>query len=278
MDKKKFLDWALNFIHAHGIEEFQRLLANKIGIHLEVPMTCLWRAWAIDPAIKAADAIAAFKAGRIEKQLVYEKYNKIMDAYKAAIIANNIGTPTLDQDLEVSYIGLGYSDTRTGTGVPPTAADTQLTREAYRQTPNERYNANNQTLVVIAYLDASTANPTNTTVASGASTTQFTVQAGQGANYAQHDLIRVRISGVWYTVTVDGVVSDTITLKTSTPLPSTPTAGNEVQRGYGETMLFCGQATGTANTGTPVNHAELIFFKNSITSILVEANLQYVSA
>lgn len=278
--EKEFVKWSLNYIKANGIDNFLYLMRNRIGIPVELPIDALWRVHRVNelPAHKnlsRSQKVSLWRNGLMESQLIEEKFNKIMDAYKFAIIANNIGTPNADQHLKIDHIGLGTLDLRPNTGTPATTTDALLGREFYRDAPDELYRSTSS-LVAILYLDAATANPTNTTVASGSSTTVFTVQAGQGANYDVGDVIRV-FTTLYETVTVLSVSTDTITLNALTPLTMIPTAGMSVERGFGELGMFCGQSTGSIETGTLVNHADLRFFKNNATSILVEIHLNYLT-
>jgi len=278
--EKEFVQWALKYVKDHGVDSFMSMMRNRVGIPIELPIDALWKVHSVNEnklhaKLTKAQKIEMWRRGQMESVLVAEKWNKIMDAYKHAIIANNIGTPTADQHLQIDHVALSLQDMRLNTGVPATTSDTLLGNEFYRAAPDERYRSTSS-LVVILYLDASEANPTNTTVASGASTTQFDVQAGQGANYTQYDVIRVFTSS-YEVVTVNGVSTDTLTLNTLSPLSVTPTAGMLVERGFGGCGMFCGQSTGSADTGTLVNHADLRFFKNNATSILVEIHLNYLT-
>lgn len=278
---QKFVMWCNKFIAEHGLEEFLRLLRNKLKIPIELPMDAIWRAWQIEEGpqhkgLSKLEKVQLFKSGDIGRHLISENHNKIMDVYKWAIIQNNIGSPSSDQHLQIDYLCLGTADSRDPAGTLPTVSDTKLTREYYRAVPTERYRSNG-TLVVILYLEATDANPTNTTVASGTrTTTTFPVQAGQGSNYHAGDVIRVN-TGTYEVVTVLSVSTDQITLHPSTPLSIAPPVNSAVERGYGEVMMVCGDASATLETGTPVNHADLRLFKNNVTSCLVECHLAYVS-
>lgn len=276
-----WIKFALDFIHKYGMEEFKKLLQTKLDIKFDMDISCLWRIWELNfekkhEALTRAERFALIKAGRIEKRLAVENFNKIMNVYKSAIIANNIGSPTSAQNLGFDYVLFGTKDVSATTGEVPAVTRTTLYKERYRTPPDEKYESSGST-IVLAYLDATEANLTGTTVASGASTTQFNVQAGQGANYVAGDLIRVFLTS-WETVTVLSVSTDTITLKPSTPLSATPTAGMAVERGWGEVGLACGDATGATDSGTLVNLASLPHFKNNVTSTLVEINMNYLTS
>lgn len=278
--EKEFVQWALKYVKEHGVDAFMSMMRNRVGIPIELPIDAIWRAHSVHEdrrhiGLTKKQKIDLWRRGQMESVLVAEKWNKIMDAYKHAIIANNIGTPNADQHLMIDHVALGLRDLRPNTGVPATTADALLGNEFYRAAPDERYRSTSS-LVVILYLDASEANPTNTTVSSGSSTTQFDVQAGQGANYEQYDVIRVFTSS-YEVVTVNNRSTDTLTLNALSPLSITPTAGMLVERGFGECGMFCGQSTGSLDTGTLVNHADLRFFKNNATSILVEIHLNYLT-
>ena len=278
MQDREFVQWALKFIKNNGMAEFQKLLANKIDIHAMFPMSCIWRVWDIveteaQKQMSKLEKVQLFKQGRLDVSLAAEKYNKITNLYVAAMIQNNIGSPLPSQDLVVDYVGLGLTDS-TADGVPPAATATQLGNEFYRSVPTEKYKANN-TLVTMLYLESTEANPVNTTVASVASQLVFDVQAGQGANYTANDVIRV-FTDQYETRVVDSVSTDTITLKTA--LNGSYAAGALVERGYGNCGMFCGDATASLDTGTPVNYAGLQFFKNILTSSLIEIHLNYVIA
>lgn len=276
--KPEYLKWAMAYIKQHGQQDFINLLKNKLRLDINLPMDALWAVHALNETKKTLllpryERVQLAISGKTERLMVDERWNKITDLYTDALIANNAGSPTVDQHLKIDYVALGRRDCK-ATGIVPAVTDTQLGREYFRQVPDEVYKSGSTT-VVILYLDAASANPTNTTVASGASTTVFDVQSGQGANYAPNDTIRVFTSTYEY-VTVLSVSGDTITLKGTTPLSVVPTAGMVVERGCGEVGLFCGQATGSANSGTLVNHGDLRFFKKSDNSMLVECHLNYI--
>lgn len=280
---KRLSIFALDYIKKYGIDAYLDLLDRKLISSDDFGLQGIWYVRKlINQPFKhlcKEEQFDLWKRGFIKDELILVQHNKIIDAFKHALIANMVSSPpAAADDVLVDYVGLGTASTNSTAGVAPDPAnDTQLQTEFYRAAPTSKYRSNS-TFVSILALAETDANPTNTTVASGASATQFDVQAGQGTNYAQYDLIRVFINGQWENVVVASVSTDTITLHASTPLSQTPSGTEAVQRMFGAVMQFCGAASGTANTGTPVNHSALEFAKTSSTYILVENHINFITA
>lgn len=279
---KRLSIFALDYIKKHGIDAYLDLLDRKLITTDDFGLEGIWYVKRlINQPFKhlcKEEQFDLWKRGFIKDELVLVQKNKIIDAFKYALIANMVSSPpAAADDVLVDYVALGTASTNSTAGVAVTTSDTQLQTEFYRGVPTTKYRSNS-TFVSILALAETDANPTNTTVASGASATQFDVQAGQGTNYAQYDLIRVFINGQWENVVVASVSTDTITLHASTPLSETPSGTETVQRMFGAVMQFCGAASGTANSGTPVNHSALEFAKTSSTYILVENHINFITA
>lgn len=279
MKNRELIKKALAFIKKNGFKAFLDLFKK---IFEDLGMECTWYIKQVHDAaylhLPKEERLKMIRSGEIKTDLLVFNQNKIMDRLKTAIIKHHIGTQGTADDLYIDYVALGTGDSNEDTGTPPATSDSALNNEAYRAAPDERYQSDS-TLVVLHYMDATTGNLTATTVASAAGPGSITVQAGQGSNFVANDRIRVRVNGGAYeTVTIASVSTDTLTLKGTTQLSGTPVAGDAVELIYAELGLFGGAATITSGSGSLFNHVRLETPKNNVTSLLIEAHYNYITA
>lgn len=286
---QEFIQWALRYIKKNGIKAFEALLKNKVGLDLRIPVSCEWQAIQLFEQgfehLTRPEKIEAWRRGFMPARRLSHQWNKIMDVFRSSLVANHIGGPSADQHLQFDYVALGgrkrvTTDSPVGEEISTLATD--LGHELFRAAPDEVYEAGVGTAVVMLYLDADTANPTNDAIQNGNpfNNLQFNILHTNINNYQIGDVIRVDtgFGGSWETMVIDNVdyVNDFITVSADTPPSSLFGSGQVVERGYGEVGIFMGAASGTPGSGTPVNIAPLTCFKNNETSLLIEAQLHYV--
>ena len=148
-------------------------------------------------------------------------------------------------DTQVKYFEWGLGATT------PTASDT--TTEVYktRRTVVQSFRSTTNA-VYKSFLNGNYGNTNSVTTVSGASTTQFTLQGGQGASLTVNS--QIQISGGSFSTpentVIQTIATDTITV--SPALSAVPSGGETVDELISETVLWGGSsATATQSTGTP---------------------------
>lgn len=137
----------------------------------------------------------------------------------------------------INYMEIGLSSTA------PVNSQTALVLSQYRKFMNSAVRSGTNA-VYGAFFSGVQGNTASSLVATGISTTQFTVTTGEGILFTAGETIKVGSQ----TKIIQSVVGDTITLTTA--LTTTPTAGTTVQQCIAELGLFGGSAaTSTAGTG-----------------------------
>lgn len=190
--------------------------------------------------------------------------NVIVDGFYTDLMARFDGTADSNQTLEMRYLALG-------TEASPAAAetDTLLGNEVVRYTHTSRYTNGVYTFVFSKQLGAGDGVIAgSTTVAAGTwTTTVFDVVSAASISVGDRLYIETSVSGDMTFTTVTNKSTNTLTV--SPALPVAPVSGDDVFRCYGEGGLFMGNlATGTANTGTLVNHRNIDFYKGSEVIVL----------
>lgn len=150
--------------------------------------------------------------------------------------------PSNTTDGFITFLEVGMSDTtpantQTDTILPKARKEI---RYAYRDTTNA---------VFKTFFNGSQANTNQATVSIGTSTTQFTLQGGQGALFAVGQSIKVTIGGTPYTTEITNIATDTLTV--SPALGAIPSGGNPVEQLLVEMVLYgTSLADATIGSGT----------------------------
>lgn len=177
-------------------------------------------------------------------------------------------TNTNTTDGFITYLEVGMSNTAanpTQTAlVAPKARKAMFT--SARSATNALFNV---------FFNGAECNSVSTTVASATSSTQFTVQAGLGAQFAIGQLIEVNIAGLEYS-TITNIATDTITV--SPAFTMTPPVSATVKQAFAEVGMFGGSAA-TATLGSGIAFARSVSFspasKDSGYGLTVEWHITF---
>lgn len=189
-----------------------------------------------------------------------------------ARLGGNASAPSAAQTLYIMKFALGTKYT------PPSFSDTLLGNEIYRDTPDEFYDDTISTFYATTYLKKTEGNPTGNTTVSSATTTQITVASPTGFVTGGRCQVETASNTYNFTASVSGsvltcsdITGGSLSGAGAFLVSDTPAASDTVIALHSEAGCFIGTgATGSANTGTLMNHKQLEQLKTSGISLLYD--------
>jgi len=202
--------------------------------------------------------------------------NRILRAFYVDFFARlkgSVVTPSANQTLFIEYLGIGndYSVTNFNQAT--------LGNEIYRDVPDEFYDDGISTFYSTLYLKKSEANPTGDTTLTAGTTTTVTVTSPTG--FIENGRVEIETTLNTYNCTITNIAGSVFTVSAITGGALTnasafdagdiPQSGDAIISLHSEASCFIGgAATGSPDTGSPMNRKRLEQKKNDSISLLYD--------